>query len=267
MVSPSCIITRRSPLGSAARGTTGTQFFPSEAEDSSATETSVALHAILRGWDGGNEIFLVNDGLLAVASGCWDGDSGGLRRCAVDGTGGTPEVSLGAAAAMWRDYGGEDERERERERFEPREGKGREWRWVLRNNPPNSNPTVGVEVEAPHMALDTASNVVRKFYDGINGRNLAAVEDLIADDCIYEDLGSSILEFFQTFVDSISADLQFVIDDISDEDTTAVGVTWHLELRGKPFPFSKGCSFYRVEVLNGQRKIRCDPLGQMPGLQ
>ncbi|KAK3010588.1 hypothetical protein RJ639_012785 [Escallonia herrerae] len=131
----------------------------------------------------------------------------------------------------------------------------------LRNNPPNGNPTV----EAPHMALDTASNVVRKFYDGINGRNLAAVEDLIADDCIYEDL--AILEFFQTFVDSISADLQFVIDDISDEDTTAVGVTWHLELRGKPFPFSKGCSFYRVEVLNGQRKIRCDPLGQMPGLQ
>ncbi|KAK2967702.1 hypothetical protein RJ640_027742 [Escallonia rubra] len=137
-------------------------------------------------------------------------------------------------------------------------------RWVLRNNPPNSNPTVEAEAEAPHMALDTASNVVRKFYDGINGRNLAAVEDLIADDCIYEDLvfprpfvgRKAILEFFQKFVDSISADLQFVIDDISDEDTTAVGVTWHLELRGKPFPFSKGCSFYRCEVLNGQRKIR-----------
>lgn len=29
-------------------------------------------------------------------------------------------------------------------------------------------------------------------------------------------------------MDSISADLQFAIDEISEEDTKAVGVTWHL---------------------------------------
>lgn len=38
----------------------------------------------------------------------------------------------------------------------------------------------------------------------------------------------AILEFFQKFIDSISMDLQFVIDDISEEDTSALGVTWHL---------------------------------------
>ncbi|RZC54540.1 hypothetical protein C5167_013383 [Papaver somniferum] len=55
--------------------------------------------------------------------------------------------------------------------------------------------------------------------------------------------------------DSISKDLQFVIDDISNEDSLAVGVTWHLAWQGKPFPFSKGCSFYRLEVVNGKKQI------------
>lgn len=99
----------------------------------------------------------------------------------------------------------------------------------------------------------------------------------------------AILEFFEKFNDSISKDLQFVIDDISTEDTTAVGVTWHLgidkriffhflnfssicykiiacrkvidnkdditEWRGKLFPFSRGCSFYRLKIVDGQRQI------------
>lgn len=38
----------------------------------------------------------------------------------------------------------------------------------------------------------------------------------------------AILDFFKGFMDSISADLQFAIDEISEEDTKAVGVTWHL---------------------------------------
>ncbi|GAB4836678.1 hypothetical protein Ancab_001591 [Ancistrocladus abbreviatus] len=109
----------------------------------------------------------------------------------------------------------------------------------------------------------SATDVVRNFYEGINRHDLAAVEPFIADNCVYEDLifprpfvgRKAILEFFKKFTDSISTDLQFTIDDISGEDTMAVGVTWHLEWKGKPFPFSKGCSFYRMEVLNGKQQI------------
>lgn len=36
------------------------------------------------------------------------------------------------------------------------------------------------------------------------------------------------MDFFGKFIDTISRDLQFVIDDISAEDSVAVGVTWHL---------------------------------------
>ncbi|XP_052202799.1 uncharacterized protein LOC127808334 isoform X2 [Diospyros lotus] len=109
----------------------------------------------------------------------------------------------------------------------------------------------------------SASEVVRNFYAGINGHDLSSVEDLIAHNCVYEDLifprpfvgRKAILDFFQKFIDSISTDLQFVIDDISNEDASAVGVMWHLEWKGKSFPFSKGCSFYRLDVVNGKRQI------------
>ncbi|XP_061944720.1 uncharacterized protein LOC133668753 isoform X1 [Populus nigra] len=122
----------------------------------------------------------------------------------------------------------------------------------------SENQTVTV---AP--SVESASDVVRSFYDGINGHDLDSVEELIAENCVYEDLifprpfvgRKAILEFFNKFIDTVSKDLQFVIDDISNEDSFAVGVTWHLEWKGKSFPFSKGCSFYRLDAVNGKRQI------------
>lgn len=34
----------------------------------------------------------------------------------------------------------------------------------------------------------TASNVIRRFYDGLNSHDLVAVEEIIAENCVYEDL-------------------------------------------------------------------------------
>ncbi|CAA2984617.1 Polyketide cyclase -like domain [Olea europaea subsp. europaea] len=135
-------------------------------------------------------------------------------------------------------------------------------KWVRQSS---DNPTVMITSPPDDVAtgIESASSVVRKFYQGINRRDLASVEPLIANNCVYEDLvfprpfvgREAIVEFFKKFIDSISTDLQFAIDDISEEDTSAIGVTWHLEWNGKTFPFSKGCSFYRLEVINGQRQI------------
>ncbi|KAI4332402.1 hypothetical protein L6164_017312 [Bauhinia variegata] len=111
--------------------------------------------------------------------------------------------------------------------------------------------------------LYSAAEVVRNFYGGINNRDLDSVEDLIAENCVYEDLifpspfvgRKEILEFFKKFTSATSRDLQFVIDDLSTQDASSVGVIWHLEWKGKPFPFSKGCSFYSLQVINGKRQI------------
>lgn len=111
--------------------------------------------------------------------------------------------------------------------------------------------------------VDSAAEVVRNFYGGINAHDVDSVEYLIAENCVYEDLvfpkpfvgRKEIIEFFKKFTNSTSKDLQFIIDDLSTEDSSSVGVIWHLEWKGKPFPFSKGCSFYRLEVINGKRQI------------
>ncbi|MED6181421.1 hypothetical protein PIB30_019135 [Stylosanthes scabra] len=99
--------------------------------------------------------------------------------------------------------------------------------------------------QSPTVAVDSAADVVRNFYGGINARDLDSVEDLIALNCVYEDL-----VFPRPFLGR-----KFVIDDLSANDHSSVGVTWHLEWKGKPFPFSRGCSFYRLEVINGKKQI------------
>lgn len=94
----------------------------------------------------------------------------------------------------------------------------------------------GRKTAAAAAAAPTAADVVREFYDGVNRRDLAAVEPLIAEGCVYEDLvfprpfvgRERIIGFFGEFMGTISPDLQFVIDDISADDSAAVGVTWHL---------------------------------------
>ncbi|KAL4184072.1 hypothetical protein AMTRI_Chr11g158220 [Amborella trichopoda] len=131
-------------------------------------------------------------------------------------------------------------------------------------SPENSSPVIlSVDSSTESSSPKLCCEVVKGFYSGINRHNLGYVSELIAENCVYEDLVFSepfvgrkaILEFFKKFTDSITTDLQFVIDDISDEDSSAVGVKWHLEWQGKEFPFSKGCSFYRSEVFNGKRQI------------
>ncbi|XP_078447293.1 uncharacterized protein LOC144716116 [Wolffia australiana] len=125
-----------------------------------------------------------------------------------------------------------------------------------------SDPT-STSASSPNLTIDSGAAIVKEFYDRINRRDVASVAPLISDECVYEDLvfaspfvgRKAILDFFKEFSDSISSDLQFVIDDITTDDSSAIGVTWHLEWRGKTFPFSKGCSFYRLDVINGRRQI------------
>lgn len=54
-----------------------------------------------------------------------------------------------------------------------------------------------------------------------------------------------ILQFFKKFNDSVGKDLQFVIDDLSAQDSTAVGVTWHL---GMLMEISYTTSFLLCEI-------------------
>lgn len=45
------------------------------------------------------------------------------------------------------------------------------------------------------------------------------------------------MDFFKKFIDTISMELQFAIDDISEGDSSAVGVAWHLGMFGWIYDF------------------------------
>lgn len=63
----------------------------------------------------------------------------------------------------------------------------RKWNVVLNCSNPANITTTETEQKLD-VPADSASNVVRKFYGGINARDIASVEPLIADNCVYEDL-------------------------------------------------------------------------------
>lgn len=57
---------------------------------------------------------------------------------------------------------------------------------AVASSPPPPLPTTVGDDES--VVVESAADVVRNFYAGINGRDLASVEDLIAENCVYEDL-------------------------------------------------------------------------------
>ena len=59
---------------------------------------------------------------------------------------------------------------------------------------------------------------------------------------------AAVRSHFERVLAAIPSDLLFVIDDITEDASGAagVGLAWHVELDGRPFPFGRGASFYRV---------------------
>lgn len=64
--------------------------------------------------------------------------------------------------------------------------------WTLRTlikvSSSSENQAAVFDVASQPQDEDAAAEVVRRFYDGINRRDLASVEPLVAEKCVYEDL-------------------------------------------------------------------------------
>ncbi|CAG9460418.1 unnamed protein product [Pedinophyceae sp. YPF-701] len=102
----------------------------------------------------------------------------------------------------------------------------------------------------------SAAQSVKAFYGAINARDIETAVSLIAPDVVYEDMvypeakrgGDAVSAMFREQVDAMPDDLVFVIDEITGDQGDSCGLTWHVELKGGiPFPFGRGCSFYRVD--------------------
>ncbi|KIY98255.1 hypothetical protein MNEG_9707 [Monoraphidium neglectum] len=108
---------------------------------------------------------------------------------------------------------------------------------------------------AESAAVPQASAVVRRFYEAYNTRDLDVIQSLIADDISYHDLvyeephegREGVMAWLEKVRKYAPDDLKFVIEDITEGDPFRAGVQWHVECGdGVFFPFSRGCSFIRV---------------------
>ena len=111
-----------------------------------------------------------------------------------------------------------------------------------------------------------AHSVIQSFYQAVNRRDILAAMNLVDDNCLYQDLNFSqpfqgkeaVQKLLEESCNGIPDDLQFVIDDITVGDPLAVGVFWHVELDGTPFPNSRGASFYRLSEKSGKLVLARD---------
>ncbi|MBC6423490.1 MAG: nuclear transport factor 2 family protein [Hormoscilla sp. SP5CHS1] len=105
-----------------------------------------------------------------------------------------------------------------------------------------------------------AHTVIKSIYAAINCRDVPAAMQFVDDECIYQDLNfpqpfqgkQAVEQLFTESCHNVPDDLQFVIDEITTGDRLAVGVLWHVELGGIPFPNGRGVSFYRLSEVTGK---------------
>ena len=98
-----------------------------------------------------------------------------------------------------------------------------------------------------------AEERIRAMYAAINKRDVDEAIAHIDKDCVYQDLNFSkpfegkaaVRKMFQETLSQVPSDFNFVIDDIAG-DSTAAGLTWHVELGDMIFPNTRGASFYRL---------------------
>ena len=124
-------------------------------------------------------------------------------------------------------------------------------------------------LEAGHRhATATPKQQIRALYDAFNARDGPAVAALLADDVVYEDLllgesticrgkaaFSGALEWHPAFVSkklNLPFDLQLIVDKVACDGEKSVGVEWHVEVDGKPFPLSRGLS---LATTNAEGKL------------
>mmetsp|Transcript_5584 Transcript_5584/g.16443 ORF Transcript_5584/g.16443 Transcript_5584/m.16443 type:complete len:218 (-) Transcript_5584:22-675(-) len=111
----------------------------------------------------------------------------------------------------------------------------------------------------------TPKRQIKALYAAFNARDAPAVADLLADDVVYEDLllGASTicrgkaafagaLRFHPAFVSSQlglpMGRLELVVDDVACDGARSVGVEWHVEIDGRPFPLSRGLSLATLDA-------------------
>ncbi|KAJ1416557.1 hypothetical protein B484DRAFT_454247 [Ochromonadaceae sp. CCMP2298] len=107
----------------------------------------------------------------------------------------------------------------------------------------------------PRSLSKTPGDVVRRYFEYWNVRDMESAVAVFSDDCVYEDTlypgafdGKEALKthLFRVAV-AVPDSFQFIVDTVSEDSSSGtVGVQWHVESAGNALPFTRGCSMYTV---------------------
>ena len=120
------------------------------------------------------------------------------------------------------------------------------------------------EIPPPTSTLSSNANIVEKYFDGWNRRDMNNAIDYFSDNCVYQDLqydtpfsGKVELEKHLLNVAScLPSSFQFKVDNLvampdrnskTNSGKQKIGVRWHVESEDKELFFTKGCSFYTTD--------------------
>ena len=132
-------------------------------------------------------------------------------------------------------------------------------------------PALGpaLEVEAERVRPRDA---IRGLYKAFNDRDAPRVASLLAEDVVYEDLllgASTICRGRESFSQALAfhpaflsaqlglpmGRLELVVDDVACDGERSVGVEWHVELNGEPFPLSRGLSLATINAAGELERV------------
>ncbi|GAX78834.1 hypothetical protein CEUSTIGMA_g6271.t1 [Chlamydomonas eustigma] len=113
-------------------------------------------------------------------------------------------------------------------------------------------PSIPTNVTQQHQ--EKSFETVLSFFHRLNSRDISGLLQLLSDDIVHHDLAHEnpalnkleVAKFYQELLASLSENMKFVVEDITDGDSFYVGVTWHIAVEGLELPLGRGVGFYKV---------------------
>ncbi|KAH6777545.1 hypothetical protein C2S51_008857 [Perilla frutescens var. frutescens] len=124
---------------------------------------------------------------------------------------------------------------------------------------PPSRPTFDTSSLSP-------TQTIMQFYSSINEKNLAQLDKLIAEDCLFEDYSfpnpfqgkKEVMHFLEQLTMCMGdyKNMQFNVELICEGNDYTAAVNWHLEWKKIQVPFTRGCSYYYLSVIDDKLVIK-----------
>ncbi|XP_062097467.1 uncharacterized protein LOC133803435 [Humulus lupulus] len=116
---------------------------------------------------------------------------------------------------------------------------------------------------APYMP-PSPIGVVEEFHKHLNKRDLNKLDELLTNNCHYEDLlfyvpfegREGVKRFFDSVIDAMGPNGIIVIDKVAEGEGSTASVFCHIEWKEKEVPFTSSCRLFECVEVEGKLLIR-----------